>query len=121
MRRTKADHKGPVIDYKTKRKSMAIPDQSLSIQEIVKRYVRGVPVDIVQREGVYLDQDELDMEKMTREDFGTKHEMAIQFAENAKAMKSELDERQRLVEENAAKAKQDRIKAKAEKAAKVGT
>lgn len=110
----------PTIDYKKKRKGMAVPDQSLSIQEIVKRFVRGVPVDIQQREGVYLDQDEVDMEKLTRADFGEKHDMAAHYAASAERMKDELTERQRLDQESAAKAKEDRLKRKAEKAAKDG-
>lgn len=120
MNKNRIKYTPPEIDYKTKRKSHAIPDQSLSIQEIVKRYVRGVPVDVVQRQGTYLDQSEHDMEKMTRMDFGEKHDMAANFAANAESIKNELTGRQRLDQEAAAKAKSDRLKAKADKAAKDG-
>lgn len=105
------------VDYKKKRPSKTIPDQSLSIQEIVKRYVRGVPVDVVQRQGVYLDQNEADLEKMTRLDFGEKHEIAATLAARARGMQDDLEQRQRESQEAEAKAKLDRQAARKAKAA----
>lgn len=109
------NYKSPEINYAKRRKSIAIPDQSLSIQEIVKRYVRGVPVDIVQRKGVYVDQDDHDLEKLSRMDFGEKAEYAAALAEDAKRLQSELSELERSHSE--AKAKQaSEAAAKASKA-----
>lgn len=66
----------PEVRYKDTRPSKAVPDQSLSVQEIVRRYVRGIPVDVVQREAVYLDQSEIDLERVSRADFAEKAELA---------------------------------------------
>lgn len=85
----------PAIDWKTQRKSVAIPDQSLSIQEIVKRFVRGVPVDITQRQPVYVDQNEHDLEKLSRMDFGEKAEYASNLRERAAEMRTDIEDRQR--------------------------
>lgn len=75
------------------RKVLTIPDQAMSIQEIVKRYVRNLPVDVIQREGVYLDQSEFDFEKMSRADFGEKARMADEFAARAADVEAEYNER----------------------------
>lgn len=48
----------------------------MSIIEIVKRYTRGIPVDVIQRQGVFIDQNEHDLEKLHRMDFGEKADMA---------------------------------------------
>lgn len=92
----------PKVDFKKRRKSVAIPDQSMSIQEIVKRYVRGVPVDIHKREAVYVDQNDHDLEKMSRMDFGDKHSAAQAMELEAKNMQSDLE---RLAEQRKARAK----------------
>lgn len=111
----------PRIDYGKTRPSIAIPDQSLSIQEIVKRYVRGVPVDVIQRPPVWSDQEEYDLEKLGRMDFGEKHEYAQALSERAEEIKAELTELARshalAKQEAEAKAKdlqaaQDRKRAK---------
>lgn len=91
----KVPYNPPKIDYKTKKKSLAIPDQSMSIQEIVKRYVKGIPVDVLQRKAIYADQEEEDLEKLARMDFGEKHEYAQALAERAAQIKAELQEMQR--------------------------
>lgn len=98
----------PKIDYKTLKKSVVIPDQSLSVQEIVKRYVRGVPVDVIQRERVYIDQNEFDLEKLSRMDFAEKLEYASALADKAKRLKSELDEHERSSSEAMAKKASDK-------------
>ena len=54
---------------------MTIPSQSLTIREILDRYTRGVAVDSKGNVPVYNDGD-IDMEKISRMDFGQKHEMA---------------------------------------------
>lgn len=110
-------YKKPVIDYKKRRKSLTIPDQALSIQEIVKRFVRGVPVDIHKREPVYVNQSQYDMEKLNRMDFGEKSEFAKHLAADSAKRLTELQEAQRsheLAKAEAAEqaAKAERLKAK---------
>lgn len=88
-------YKTPMIDYKKTRKSVAIPDQSMTVQEIVKRFVRGIPVDVVKRTPVYADQNEFDLEKLARMDFGEKHQLANSLADRAAELQEELDDRRR--------------------------
>lgn len=80
----------PKIDYKKRRKSFAIPDQSMSIQEIVKRFVRGIPVDILQREAVYSDQSDHDLEKLNRMDFADKTQFAKDLRQRSETQLNEL-------------------------------
>lgn len=80
----------PKIDWKKRRKSSAIPDQSMSIQEIVKRFVRGIPVDILQREAVYSDQNDHDLEKLNRMDFAEKVQFARDLRQRSEAQLDSL-------------------------------
>lgn len=92
---TKWNYVAPVVkDYGKVRKSRTVPDQSLGIKEIVKRYVRGIPVDVIQREGVYSDQNDHDLEKLARMDFADKFMYAEELADRAKKLQDELEERQ---------------------------
>lgn len=86
----------PKIDYAKVRKSVTVPDQSLSIQEIVKRFVKGIPVDVVQRQGVYIDQSDHDLEAMSRMGFAEKADMAEELLESAERIKQQLEENERL-------------------------
>lgn len=107
----------PKIDWKKRRKSTAIPDQSMSIQEIVKRFVRGIPVDVIQRRAVYSDQSDHDYEKLARMDFAEKaqfaEDLAQHSAEQLDALR-EADAAQKFAKaEEARKAdKAERLKAK---------
>lgn len=83
----------PKVAFGKVRKGKTVPDQSMSIREIVKRFVRGVPVDIQQRQGVYVDQSEIDLEKVSRADFGEKAEMAQMFEAKAASIESALQAR----------------------------
>lgn len=79
-----------------RRKNRVVPDQSMSIQEIVKRFVRGIPVDVVQRDKVYVDQSEIDLEKASRADFAEKAELARHMSEIAQSKRDDLEEIERL-------------------------
>lgn len=85
-------YKPPIIDYKTVRRSVVVPDQAMSVQEIVRRFVRGIPVDLKQREAVYIDQNDHDLEKLSRMDFGEKAEFARSEAERLEQWRSDLEE-----------------------------
>lgn len=88
-----------------KRKSCAVPNQSLTIGQILDKYSRGIPVDITQSEGVYLPQDEFDMEKLNRADFGEKRAFAQQMQQRAADIKNELLENERTKKANEKKAR----------------
>lgn len=100
-------YKVPVIDYGKVRKSQVLPDQTLSIQEIVKRYVKGVPVDIARREAVYVDQNDHDLEKLSRMDFGEKAEYAQAMKQRADRLKTEFTERVKSAADEKAKSAKD--------------
>lgn len=105
----------PKVDFKKTRPSKTIPDQSMSIQEIVRRFVRGIPVDIVEKKPVYVDQNDHDLEKLSRMDFGEKAEYAAALKLDAERLKAELDERQaEHAEREASEAKLKAEKAQAE-------
>lgn len=99
------------IDYECepKRKVLTIPDQSLSLREIMQRYVRGVPVDVTQREGVWIDQEEYDFESLARGEFSEKMSIAeelrakydaqVKAVEEAREAKRKQDEKQALLAE----------------------
>jgi hypothetical protein len=81
------------IDYERASKGSTIPDQSMSIETIIKRYVKGAPVDVNTDRGVYLDQNEYDFEKLSRQDFDDKHEFARLQQARAADIEAELKER----------------------------
>lgn len=109
-------YKEPVINYSKVRKSQTVPDQSMSIREIVRRYVRGIPVDVVRREGVYIDQQNDDLEKLSRMDFGEKAEYAQAMASEANRLKDEHTEAvRRSKEERAERARLKALQAEVDK------
>lgn len=109
----------PEVNYAKVRKSRTVPDQSMTIQEIVKRYVRGIPVDVVKREPVYVDQNDHDLEKLSRMDFHEKAEYAQGLSEYAEGLRNGLQEHERSKAEAKAKAAQEAAqKAIDEKASK---
>lgn len=94
------------FDRKAKRPSQTIPDQSMSVLEIVKRYVRGIPVDVVRHPAVYVDQERFDLEKVGRMDFDQKAELAAELSRERERISAEVRARQeeakRIDEERAA-------------------
>lgn len=89
----------PAVNYKKKRKSQSIPDQSMSIKEIVKRFVRGIPVDVVQRQGVYADQNEFDLEKVSRMDFDEKFALANELKQRNESVLERRADNERALRE----------------------
>lgn len=91
------------------RKQLAIPDQALSLREIVKRFVRGVPVDVKHRDPIWIDQEEFDLELLSRSEFSEKMSIAeelrqkydeqIKRYETAKEAKRKEQERNAIREE----------------------
>lgn len=70
------------IAYSKTRPSKTIPDQSMDIKELVRRFVKGIPVDVVQREKVYIDQSDLDLEKLSRLDAADRAFQAQEMRDN---------------------------------------
>lgn len=106
----KEKRKRPKVDFKIRHTSLTVPDQSMSIREIVKRFVRGIPVDIRQRDPVYLDQSDHDFEKLSRMEFGEKAELADQLGAHAADLQREHNDKVRQRAEEEANAKAQRLK-----------
>lgn len=73
------NYKKPTVNYQVVRKSITIPDQTLSIREIVNRLRVGIPIDVIQRPKTYTDQVDYDLEKISRMDFGDKAAFAAEL------------------------------------------
>lgn len=84
----------PVKDYgKSPRKQLTIPDQAISLREIITRFTRGVPVDVRQREAVYIDQSEFDLEALGRAEFSEKMSIAEELRAKYDAQLEALEQR----------------------------
>ena len=86
-------------------KSQTIPDQSMSIHELVRRFVRGIPADVIQRKPVFNpDNNDVDLERLGRLDPADKAFQASEMFAQNKATASELqrtiDDRRRRAEES---------------------
>lgn len=117
----KLNYTPPKVNYGKKRKtSRTLPNQSLSIAQIMDRFTRGVPVDVARREGVNMpDNAEHDYERMSRMDFDEKVAKATEMRDRAIARINELNAKNDELQREKAEAKKARIdKAKAEKSAK---
>lgn len=43
--------------------SMTIPDQNLSVQELMERHTRGIGIGVAEREGMYLDEEGFEVKR----------------------------------------------------------
>lgn len=104
-----AYHRSPIkkVDYNKVNAGKTLPDQTMSIKEIVSRFTRGISVNAHERPGVYSTQDEYDLEKLNRLEFGEKQAMAHSLAKLVEDTANELDEQ----EKEAAAAAKEKAKA----------
>lgn len=106
-------YKKPRVSYsKIPVKSQTIPDQSMSIQEIVRRFVRGIPVDVVQRQPVYVDQSNHDLEAMSRMDFADKAFQAGEMRAQNEQVEAQIKAERQAMKEREAERKQSEDKAR---------
>jgi len=106
-------YKKPVVAWgKVPIKSRTVPDQSMSIKELVRRFVRGIPADVIQREAVYVDQKDTDLEKLSRMDNCDKAYEALEMRAINERIIEEVEAMQRASEAK----KQADEKARVEKA-----
>lgn len=122
---TKLTYRPPAFN-KGKRKSQTQPDQSMSIRTIIERFTRGVSINAVRREGVYID-DDLDLEKVSRMDFAEKAELSEAIKARLQQAQADANERERLrneekqSESEAAEASEKQSAKKPAKPAKKGS
>lgn len=92
------------VNYKKRNRpsDKLVPDQSISIKELVDKFTRQVPVEISQREKAYVDQGEgepVDLEKLANLSPVEKAFAMGEMREEAEALKRRLDEERASVEQ----------------------
>lgn len=98
----------PAIDFKKKSRSLVKPNMAMSIDTIVQKFTRNIPIDILRRDPVWSEGDD-DLESMSRMDFDDKAALAADKKAYAKQLTEQLEERERTEKEKRiekAKAKQ---------------
>jgi len=88
-------------------KSMVMPSQSMSLQEIIQRFTRRESLPI-EHEGVYI-ENMGDLEKIAREDVTQRHERAEHVAELIKKAKKKQADTLKVAEAKKAQEEKDRI------------
>lgn len=90
------------VDFKKFKKGKAIPKQSMSLAEIVRRFVKRIPVEVNAGEAVYLDGlGDQDLEKVSRLDPTDRAFHAMEHAQRTEALKKEADAKiKELVDED---------------------
>lgn len=78
---------------------MVVPDQSLTLEEILRRFTRGEPLEIGRTDGVYDDEGEDDLEKVQHMDLVDREEFVDRLKETKKQF--EKQEKQRAKDEKA--------------------
>lgn len=101
-----------------KRKSKTLPDQALTPQQIMDRYLKGLPVNAIQRDRVYMDGDgDTDYEALSRMDFDEKAEVAARLRERAAQIEEQLKAQDERTKELAREELEDLADAAYERAA----
>ena len=90
----KTTYKPPVVNFSSKKvvPSRVLPNQALTIKEILEKHIKGLPVDVKNYEGWYSEQNTFDLERIARSDFGDKFAMQELMRRRAEQLKTELDE-----------------------------
>lgn len=86
--------------------SKTVPEQSLTINEIVAKYTRGIPVNTVIKKPIYSDQTDFDLEKLSRMEFDQKAALAAELREQAQQTVDEAQERARAATETQRRSEQ---------------
>lgn len=91
-------------------KKQTVPNQSMSLQEIIRRFTRKEALPL-EKDGVYEDRFG-DLEKLSREDITVRRERAAQLKDWAKRGEAEYKEKQKKSEEEAKKKSDEEFEAK---------
>lgn len=94
--------------------SMTQPDMALSIEDILTRFVKNIPVDVNQQRGTFLDGS-VDYEKLARLGAVDQAYAAKLYAAEAEAHEGEL--KRMIAEVNEAEAREKALKAEGKTAA----
>lgn len=91
-------------------KKQTVPNQSMSLQEIIKRFTRKEALPL-EKEGVFEDRFG-DLEKLSREDITVRHERARQLKDWAKRGEADYQQKQKKSEEEQKKKADEEFEAK---------
>lgn len=106
--------KGTPVAFGKTRKGMTVPNQSMTIREIVNRFVKNIPVSGNNYKGEYIEQSEFDLEKLARLSPLDKAYEAGQFSERANYLEERIRESERVRVEREKEAKREEKKAQSE-------
>lgn len=90
-------------------KKLTVPDQSMDLKEILRRFVRNEPV-AVGREGVYVESED-DLEKVAHLDLVEKDEFIAQQKEKQRRYDRQEKEKERVRLEQVRKEEREKIRA----------
>lgn len=97
-------------------KKMVVPDQSMSLEEILARFTRGEAVPIG-RDGSYHESED-DLEKVSRMDLVDKAEFVEKLKQTQKDFEKQERRKEKLAREKLLQDAKDQLKKDAEKAPK---
>lgn len=92
-------------------KITVVPNQSMTLKEIIKRFIKHESLPII-KEGTYSDKQDLDLEKFIQEDIVVRHELVEDHKQKVKGMKDDLDKQNKTAIQkarDAKKAEQDEL------------
>lgn len=116
---TKGSYKPLVTNPQAKRTKPVLkptqPNMALSIRKILERFTRNQATDVKVHEGTYSDQEDFDLEKVSRMSFDEKRELARELRRKAEGiaqgMEEAKEERKRIAKQEADAKKQAESKA----------
>lgn len=97
------------VDFKKRRVSKhVVPNQSMTMREVIERFVKGLPLDIKEKPKLYVDQNEYDFEKMSGLDPTEKAYKATEFKAQADDLAEEIKASEKAKNERKKKADIDK-------------
>lgn len=88
-------------------KKHVVPNQSMTLQQILQRFIKHEALPIV-KEGFYAEGQDLDLEKVVQEDVTVREEIYQEHKEKVKGMRAKADDESKTAMQKAqAKKKQE--------------
>lgn len=105
---------------KRRQKSFTLPDQALTVKEIITKFRKNIPAVGKVFTAMYFDQKEIDYEQLARMEFDDKFRLAQQLRAEAREIEAELDAKEKEREELATKERDEKAKAQQASGAQPG-
>lgn len=81
----------PSVGFRTRDKKLTVPNQALSLEEILSRFTRGEPLEIGREGAQYDDDGSEDLEKLSHKDLVDKEE----YVDKLKQTQKRYDQQER--------------------------